>query len=260
MTETDPYKEFLDQLIQSLTPHYTPPFTPGGYDLNHIREMLRLGPQIAAISRYSNLDLREFEVAVWLHNTDRPNIFREMFEVGQPGWKSMWEGWLYGELASCRVFDQHAKQRIIDAVVQHSKRNDEDDDSVLLTSLRIADKVVRFGPLGMMGQPANRGRDCMFYDPENPFSYLTEDDGATKESRIHYVLTDYFRVLEWYAMLPCDEARALINPVYLTIQLTYLIGLGRQIAEVTGKEDQMYECLHKALGPYADQVGASHRR
>lgn len=239
---------YLQWLKEKLSPLYTPPATPGGYDLNHIYEMLKLGPKIAAIPQYSDLDLDEFAVAVWLHNSDRPRELQENLGIPKDGWKERWGVYLF-EILADSPFTAEVRMRIIDAVLQHSKKNDEPGDSTLLTALRIADKVVRFGPLGMMGQPANRGRTQMFYDPENPFKYP-----STEESQLKVVMHDYFRVLEWYAMLPCDEARALVSTQYLRAQIRYLRVLGLQISEYTGKENQIESCIKQALSAHYSNI------
>lgn len=235
---------YLETLKGRLTPYYTPPATLGGYDLNHILEMVALGPRIAAIPRYSSLNRGEFEVAVWLHNTDRPDKLARMIRKGDEGSDRRWAGYLNEPLEGS-PFSREERDRIVSAILEHPKLMDEPDDSVLLTALRIADKVVRFGPLGMMGQPANRGQTQMFYNPEDPFKWA-----STAERSLTHVINDYFRVLEWYTMLPCDEARSLIDPEDFAVQLAYLRQLGKQISRVTGKRNEIECCIARALGPH----------
>ncbi|HVV15517.1 MAG TPA: hypothetical protein VHD55_03915 [Candidatus Paceibacterota bacterium] len=247
------FKTYLETLQAQLIPSYTPPATPGGYDVNHVLEMAALGPSIKALPRYKTLDMEEFVTAVWLHNSDRPDsmvnfLHNKDYPRGDDGWKNdNWKPYLQKLLADS-PFDDEARNRIIDAVLEHSKKDDEEGDSVLLTALRIADKVVRFGPLGMMGQPANRGRTQMFYDPEEPFVY-----GSTAEDKLRAVWNDYFRVLEWLTMLlkralTEDELWSLVDKADIADEVHYIRGVGRQIARVTGGENKVEECVQKALG------------
>ena len=243
---------FLSTLAKSLEPYYLPPATPGGYDINHIHEMLRLGPQIKALTRYLDLDLDEYTAAVLLHNSDRPDELKKMLKVGEVGWKENWRQYLLSFFPG-GPFNEPAVGRIVRAVLEHSKKDDELEDSVLLTALRIADKVVRLGPLGMMGQPANRGSYQMFYDPVDPFVY-----GSTEEDKLRAVWNDYFRVLEWIPMLlqralTANELRTLVDKNDIREEVHYIRGVGRMIARVTGAENSVEECLQKALGRTYDE-------
>jgi hypothetical protein len=244
------YLAYLNGLETVLLSHYTPPNTLVGYDYNHIFEMLVLGPRIKAFRLYEDLDLKEFSVAVWLHNTDRPTSLKDLigFTKGMPekDFKEVWGEYLR-KLLEDSPFTEEVRNKIVGAVLEHPKKNDGPDDSVLLTALRIADKVVRFGPLGMMGQPSNN-RGNVFYDLRKPFDYE-----STVEGRLKSVYNDYMRVLEWYAMLPSDEARSLIRPRWMEAQLLYLRVLGEQIAEYTGFPNGIESDIKKALGSFYEQ-------
>lgn len=242
-------RAFLRILETTLTACYLPPATPGGYDLNHVNEMLRLGEKIKALPRYHDLDLDEYTAAVWLHNTDRPDALKKELRVGEDGWKERWRLCVQSLLTGS-PFDVATRERIVNAVLEHSKKDDEPGDSTLLTALRIADKIVRLGPLGMMGQPANRGRFQMFYDPTAPFVY-----GSTEDDKLRAVWNDYFRVLEWIPML----LKRALNPAELWTfidkedvreQVHYIRGVGRMIAKTTGVENHVEDCIKKALGSY----------
>ncbi|MBI3442661.1 MAG: hypothetical protein HY007_02755 [Candidatus Sungbacteria bacterium] len=246
------FHAYLANLTATLISHYTPPNTGVGYDYNHIYEMLMWGPKIKALEPYRHLDLNEFVIAVWLHNTDRPALLKK--EIGFVADRRMsagefatvWAAYLHKLLVDS-PFDEATRDRIVDAVIQHPKKFDEPGDSVLLTTLRIADKIVRFGPLGMIGQPANN-RGHMFYDPKKPFGF-----GSTRESDLQTVYDDFMRVLEWYGILPSDEARSLVPISWIKAVLAFLRVMGEQIAMYTGKENLIELDLKKALGAYYEK-------
>lgn len=248
-----PFPAYFQWLRVDLLRHYTPPNVNPSYSWNHVNEMLRFGPLIKELRSHSGFNLTEFEVAVLLHNTDRSATLRQAMGITEAtnadnfkiAWRKLLEIFLEQSL-----FTQAEKVRIINAVLQHSKKHDEPSDSALLTALRIADKVVRFGPLGMMGQVANN-RGHLFYDSSRPFGY--ED---TVETSLTTVYHDHMRVLEWYGMLPSDEARGLIKGSWLRAQIISLRGLGEQIAFYTGATNTVEEDIRKALGRHYEDVAA----
>jgi hypothetical protein len=237
---------FIANLIGILGPHYDHKVCPA-HDLSHSKEMIRLARKIKAIPAYKTLDPDEFEVACIMHSTDRSNTLREVigFKKGMPfgEFKTTWANYLRTLLATS-PFDDVARERIIDAILQHAKKDDEPGDSVLLTALRIADKVVRFNSIGVMAIAANH-RDNQFYDENNPFNY-----DSTEETKLKSVYNDYCRVLEWFKMLVCDAARNLIPLKQLKRYVEFMRWAGEDIAEITGVPNEVENDIKKALGKY----------
>ncbi len=190
-------KDFLKWLSDFLRPHYTPPAIAGGHDWTHVERLITLA---SGITRFLNFNMDEFQAAAWLHNLDRATNLKEVVKING-GLKAYCL-----KLLSEGPFDEDAQERIVDAVLQHNKKDDEPGDSTLLQALRIADKVDRFGPLGIMAISAHQGPNLISYDPHNPFGY-----DSTAEDKLKSVYNNFMRVLEWYGMLPSAHARALIR-------------------------------------------------
>jgi len=68
-----------------------------------------------------------------------------------------------------------------------------------------------------------------------------------------------FRPLEWYAMLPSDEARALIDPRFMELFLEFLRCFGEEIARHLDVPNDAESMLKKALGSYYDRFEPSNR-
>lgn len=228
------FERFFEQLIAKLRPAYTPPNAKGGHDYTHVERMVKLGERI----NFLEFNKQEYKVAVWLHNIDRSLKYWE--EIECDGIKAVVRRFLIES-----PFAWDARDRIVKAVFEHSKKDDEPGDSTLLTALRIADKVDRFGALGVIAIVALHGNILLPYNPEEPFGYA-----STAERKLSSIYNDCFRVLEWYAMLPSDKARALIAPEKLEYFISTLRLLGREIADATGAKNLVEEDIKKALGSY----------
>jgi hypothetical protein len=239
-------RKYIANLTGILVPHYDHKVCPA-HDLSHSKEMIQLGRKIKAIPAYKTLDPDEFEVACIMHSTDRSITLREIigFKKGMPfgEFKTTWSNYLK-TLLNNSPFDDVARERIIDAILQHSKKYDDPGDSVLLTALRIADKVVRFNSIGIMAIAANH-RDNQFYDENNPFNY-----DSTEETKLKSVYNDFCRVLEWYGLLPSDATRNLIPLEKLKRYVQFMRWAGEDIAEITGKINEVENNIEKAMGPY----------
>lgn len=232
--------EFLRSLDERLRIPYTPPNLAGGHDVTHVERLAARGRKIGTILKF---DPDELAAAVWLHNLDRATLLGP--EIKEAG----------GLANYCRTllidspFNPEQRERIIDAVLQHPKKDDDPSDSPLLTALRIADKLDRIGPLGILSIPAFRGPNLLPYDSKQPFGY-----DSTVEGKLKSIYNDFFRVLEWYGMLPSDEARSLVNIQRLRFFAEFLRMLGEEIAELTGAENLVEKDIRKALGTYYHQV------
>src|SRR3989344_6162353 len=138
MAETNSLEIYIERLGNRLGPHYTsgPKNANPAYGWNHIREMQMLGPKLAELDECAGFDLEEYEVAVILHNTDRPPSLRA--EIGFPTdrkvtrkeFSAIWAAYLQKQLTDS-PFHEAARNRIADAVIQHPKKNDESGDSAL---------------------------------------------------------------------------------------------------------------------------------
>jgi HD superfamily phosphodiesterase len=221
---------------------YTPPQIDGGHEFIHVERMIALA---ARISKILTFDMNEFRAAAWLHNLDRCPVFKP--DIEQHGLR----GVCLNILAES-PFSEEARERIGDTVLEHNKKEDEPGDSTLLTALRIADKLDRFGPLGILAAAAHQGPRLLAYDPERPFLY-----DSTEEGKLKSIYNNLFRILEWVTMLPSDEARDLINPRRMRFYIAFLRELGAEIAEVTGKPNEVEVDIKKALGSFYEQWASS---
>ncbi len=232
--------EFAQAIQAWLSPIYVSPHGEGGHDLIHVCAIEKLGLRIA---QFLSFDPEEYRVASWLHNLDR--CFALQPEIQRAGGLKQYLGAILGR----SPFNEASRNRIVDAILQHSKRLDEPADSSLLTALRIADRVERFTPLNIIASAAHRGHELPLYDRSQPFGFRTMRPCVFKF---------FFWNLEWVGMLPSDEARALINPAYLRFFLDFLRLLGRDIAEREGIENRVEEDLKAALGAYYEKWALNH--
>lgn len=240
-------KVFFTDLLLGQLDCLRPPATPGGYDYNHVAEMTGLYdkftksvPRTAVVTRFV------YMVTVLLHNTDRPDALKAQLGIPSEGWKKRWEEYLRERLADFPG-DGSKREEIIYAILQHSKRDDAPEDPILLTMLRVADKIVRFGALGIKGQAANRGRTAMFYNPVNPYQYADPGVDLAKIEDGMNVAVDELRVTEWTGMIP--EFMMAMMPWHKVARTVQIIRwTGAEIAEQLGIEDRTEDCLRKALG------------
>jgi hypothetical protein len=189
----------------------------------------------------------EYRAAVWLHNIDRCTALKEEKENA---------GGLRSYLAVLLLsadFSPEAKERITAAVLQHSKKDDELGDSTLLIALRIADKLDRFNPTGIVEAAASWGHLPIF-DPQMPFSYDSAEAGEHGTAGHQSIYQTFFRVVEWIPMLPTQWARELISRDHLRLLITFLRLLGAQAAAQFNVPNRVEDDLRRALGPCYDWV------
>lgn len=77
-------------------------------------------------------------------------------------------------------FDNTARNRIVSAVLEHSKKDDEPADTPLLQALHLADKWDRIGAIGIIDMVTFRGGSVLAYDPSDPFGYDLTTEGRMK--------------------------------------------------------------------------------
>lgn len=233
---TRAYEKFNADLSERLKPHFMPPLTAGGHEYTHCQRMISIGKQINFLA----FNWHEFVAAVWLHNLDRSTAYRATIEnTGlAPAVRN---------LLLHSPFLEAIRERIIKAVVLHSKKDDSPDDTPLLTALRIADKIDRISASGILTSAAFHGGSLLLYDPAQPFGY----DSSQRKPRTIY--EDMLFVLEWYKMLPSDDARALVTIDRRRLRLAFLRGLGDEVAERHGVENRVEEDIQRALGPYYEE-------
>jgi len=253
---------FLENLATLLLPNYTLPNIGGGHDWPHVFRMLRMGPEIR---KRLDFDLGEFCTAVILHNLDRSTLLRSIIKERGLGWiranfsnlpedegnreamiRRMGLELYTRDNLSQSPFDDAARDRIVVAVLEHAKKDDElDKDSTVLTALRIADKLDRFGALGVLASAAFRGNEKPAYDPARPFSYA-----STEEGKLQSLYNDLMRILEWYAMLPFDWAREMVDRRRMWMFVNFIRDLGEEIADATGVPNAVEKDIEQALGPH----------
>ena len=229
-------------VLSALREVYVSPHVGRGHDFYHIERMVARGSQIR---EHLVFDLEEYGAAVWLHNVDRCAALKGDVVAcgGLPRYLLA--------LLEQSQFTGDAKGRIVDAVLQHSKKDDEPGDSPLLTALRVADKLDRFNPTGIVEAAASWGHLPIF-DPEHPFGYDSSEPGERGAAGHKSIYQTYYRVLEWVAMLPADWARELIPRQHLRLFITFLRLLGAQAADQFHVEDRAEEDIRRALGSYYD--------
>lgn len=242
----------------------------GGHDTTHVERLISIGKIVQRITKLQ-FDWNEFVAAVWLHNLDRALKLRKEIEERGAAWAQKNQAYFDDlihdeedvkafirvrgleiycrELLEWSPFNEDARDRIVDAVLHHSKFADEPGDSPLLTALRIADKVDRMGPSGIRDAAAHRGQVLPPYDEQRPFGY-----GSTEEDRMKTLYDDLFRILEWYGMLPSEEARRVVNMEYFCFYILYVRMLGKEIADRLGIENKVEEDIKQALGQHYAEI------
>ncbi len=239
--------DFLEKLKRDLRIPYSKENVVGDHTHLHTGRMVKMGPRIFGIEGFGgrrlNFDLHEYEAAVQLHNLDRSHFFEEKIKgVGLAN--------LCRQLLGSGPFDEAARERIVDAATRHSKKDDEPGDSDLLQAVRIADKVDRFAPNVLVGCGTSCPTLLAYDDSPNPFWC----GGTTRENEVKTQYKMFFRVAEWYAMLPSDEARALVNPRFLKLFIEFLRCFGEEISGYVGVPNRAEEDIRMALGPYYQKV------
>ena len=228
---------FYGSLVSRLAPLYRLPHVVGGHTEVHVRGVEKLGERI--FPYMPQVDPLEYRVTAWLHNVDRCLVLRQEILTNVGGLTAH----LWATLSES-PFDHAARGRIVDAVLQHGKRDgDLAKDSPLLTAIRIADKLDRLTPTNIMAGPAHRS-DLPHYDIEQPFGYRTNKDCHLKF---------FFWNLEWYGMLPYDWARNLVDENFFKLFLLFLRELGRDIALRHGIENAIEDDIRTALGSHYDK-------
>jgi hypothetical protein len=237
------YKEYIEWLTHELKDRYTPPHVPAGNDWLHCDRMEKWGCKIAGIEGLPgqcrlDFNMQEYEVACWLHNIDAGVEGKKPFDSVEPELR---------RLLAESPFDDTARERIIDAVRKHSKLKDEPGDSYLLTALRIADKLDRLGEatMGIIAACSMRGIQVMAYDPAHPFGYT-----STVEGKLKSIYNDFMRQLEWYGMLPSDEARGLVPLTSMRFYVEFVRRFAVFIVNHHGGKNLVEKDLIQALGKY----------
>jgi hypothetical protein len=188
--------------------------------------------------------MEEYVVTCWLHNIDVRVGTKLPIAEAETSLR---------ELLQDSPFDEAARERIIQAIKVHPKFRDEPSDSHLLTALRIADKIDKLedSTMGIIGACAMRGVQLLAYDPEHPFNYT-----STNESKLKSIYNDFMRQLEWYGMLPSDEARGLVSigsmRFYVEFIRRFACFIGQHVGGdwVVGVEAD----LQQALGIYYEKI------
>jgi hypothetical protein len=228
-------KEYLDWLRAELESRYTPPHVPAGNDRLHCDRMARWwGSRIYVFLKF---DRDDYVAACWLHNLDVTITGKLPFPEAETE---------AGRLLELSPFEAEARKRIMDVLRQHPFKDDPGDPT-LLTAVRIADRVDKLddSTLGIVAACAMRGVQVLAYDPVRPFNYTSTEEGKLKS-----IYNDFMRQLEWYGMLPSDEARALVSGDSMRFYVTFVRRYAAFISRVTGKVNESENDLRRALGQY----------
>ena len=259
--------EYIQLLKEQLTSWYTCPFVNVAHDSLHVGRMLRRASHVIGVQGLQSQgklepDIHELLTAIWLHNLDRVQRIRgprndtevrsALVDVALAAHDPKEERRPFVEEA-CRVmlepspFDEEARARIIDAVLNHSKKDDEEGDSHLMTALRILDKWDRFSVSGILGAGV-ANESWAFYDEGNPFGGY--GDTGNEAQRHKDAWRVWPRTLEWWGMLPSDDARELVRPDFEKY-LWVFRWFAQEIAQHTeASMDDAEADIEKALGKY----------
>lgn len=232
--------DFYNTLVFTLEPLYHLPHVLGGHDMLHVKRMEKLGERI--LPNMPTVDPAEYKVTVWLHNLDRCVALKE--DIVKRGGIQVFMRLLLQN----SPFGEEQKERIIDAVSRHNKRDDDlTNDSPLLIALRIADKLDRFTPLNIMSGSAHRS-NIPHFDFGMPFDYRNN-----KPCHLKYYLWN----VEWYGMFPYDWARNLVDKEFFAGFLSFIRQTGRDISERLEIPNEIEKELRLALGRYYDEWSVS---
>lgn len=138
-------------------------------------------------------------VAGICHNVDR--IYRENKELV----KHIVSGYLE---TTGILLSAHEKELILDAVLEHSKKNDPDDNPVTVV-LKDADRLGNIGPLHWI----RAGQFRPTIPPVDPRFITTSDPTATFRDP-KSVLQDITNTLEWESWLRMPKAKELGKPMF----------------------------------------------
>lgn len=226
---------FLTSLKALLSPQYTPGTGgQGGHDSGHVLRMERMYEELSTL--IPGVDREVYAVAVWLHNADRyPTLVPKKDEL---------EHSLRGMLEDSGL-EESVKTDIVDAIVQHGKFRDGQDDSPLLQMLRLADKWDRIGVMGAVSGFAWLGNQLPAYNPEQPFSY-----GSTVEGEYKTLYGNLFRIMEWYGDFPLIRELVSRHPLRFEHFLNFVRDFAREIAEAHGVKNTVEADIQKCLGDF----------
>jgi hypothetical protein len=208
--------------------------------------MKKLGRRLQGVQGLNGpmkFDLAEYDAAVDLHNIDRSHSFDK--EIEASGYAVV----CY-RLLENSPFSGEAKGRIVQAAVEHGKKDDEPGDSDLAVALRCADKLDRFFPSAIVG--CGTSHPHLFPYDESPHPFW--GGSSTRENDLKTQYKMFFRPLEWYRMLPSDEVRALIKPRFLKLFIDFLRCLGEEASDYLGIENRAEDDLRTAFGKHYDSV------
>ena len=230
-------KELLESLKVRLTPLYTQPIATGGHDLPHVVRVAEMYPQICDLA--PGVDETLYKITAWLHNLDRCPLLQKGV-IKTKGFRQV----LFDHLDASDL-TQKDKGAVVDAVLQHNKRNDEPGNSPLLKALRIADKWSRIDVIGITAGIAWLGGELPLYHVKKPFVYGSTAEG---EWKTHY--GNFFRIIEWYTMYPDIRELVRRQPQGFEEVLFFVRAWGRAVAAAHNVQNTVEDDLKKCLGPY----------
>ena len=234
---TNVWERLTMSLAEKLSPIYIVPRAQGCHDLPHVTRMVAMADEICELI---GVDKYVFQITVWLHNADRIPEFKEQIET--MGLELFLRGFFPMD------FPTSMTEEIIDAVLKHSKKDDESQDSPLLQALRLADKWDRIGLFGAVSGFEWLGCKLPSYDPEHPYGY-----GSTAEGQYKTLYQNLFRVLEWYGMSVQVRVLAERHPCKMRNLLFFIRAYAQEISEAHDLRNTSEDDIKKALGEHYEK-------
>lgn len=213
----------------------------GGHGPDHHQRMQNMYDEISNL--IPGVDEKEYLAAVWLHSLDRHESVKKLSKEEL--------SFLLNVLLACSGFSEtSSRQRIVSAVLEHSKFMDDPDDSPLLQALRLADKWDRIGALGVFSGLMWLGMRMPLYKAKKPFGY-----GSTAEGGHGYQTNyeNFYRVLEWYKLFPLIRELVRRHPRRLWNFLDALRAFAEEVSEAHGVPNTVEYDIHRCLGEFYDE-------
>ena len=217
---------------------YRPPTAIGGHDIQHIERLLLMYREISEL--IPGVSEFEYEIAVWLHNLDRyPALLASSGALNLTCLIHLY-------LAPGKL-EPETTERIITAVMEHSKKDDGTNDSPLLQALRLADKWDRIGILGITDSFSWKGPQLPAYE-KTGFGY-----GSTAEGSMTCHYQNFYRVLEWYTMYPLIRELVRRKPHRFEHLLACIRMFAREVSEAQDVPNTVEDDIARCLGNFYPQ-------
>ncbi|MBI2476190.1 MAG: hypothetical protein HYV67_03030 [Candidatus Taylorbacteria bacterium] len=146
--------------------------------------------------------------------------------------------------------NEEVAARIIQAVEEHSKFLDSENDSPVLQALRLADKWDRVGVLGGISGFQWLGCKMPAYEPKHPFGYGSTAEAEPGKKGYETLYQNFYRILEWYAVFPLIRKLIKRHPWRFEHLLFFIRAFAREVSEAHGVPNTVEDDINKCLGEY----------